>query len=366
MSVREYRRRSDRNPILSGALIALWLLPVGLSAQNGPAQASSGEATRSLSLTALAQRAEQPPVVDGSLDEAVWQDAPVMTDFVQRDPFDGQPASERTEVRILFDDDAIFVGVWAWDEDADAIIPGDRIRDTEVDESDAIVMAFDTYNDDQNAFIFGTTPSGIEYDGQVANEGQGGGFFLGGGFNTQQRQQAGAGGGFNKNWDGSWTVATTRDGAGWYAEFRIPFNTLRYGSGDTWGFNIARQIRRRNEESFWAPVPREFNLYRLTYAGDLAGLELPFRRLGSITPYMLGSTSRDYAGGQTSFDEQAELGGEAKFQLTQGLTLDATYNTDFAQVEVDDQQVNLTRFSLLFPEKRPFFLENAGFFTVGA
>ena len=288
-----------------------------------------------------------------------------MTDFVQREPFDGQPASERTEVRMVFDDEAIYIGVWAWDEDADAIIPGDRIRDTEVSESDAVLLAFDTYHDYQNAFVFGTTPAGIEYDGQVANEGRGGGFFLGGGFNTQRRMQSGAGGGFNKNWDGSWTVATSRDGEGWYAEFRIPFNTLRYGNDPTWGFNVSRQIRRRNEESFWSAVPREFSLYRLNYAGHLTGLELPFRRFGSITPYMLGSTARDYAGGQTSFDQDYQFGGEAKLQITQGLTLDATYNTDFAQVEVDDQQVNLTRFSLLFPEKRPFFLENAGFFAVG-
>ena len=227
------------------------------------------------------------------------------------------------------------------------------------------LLAFDTYHDYQNAFVFGTTPAGIEYDGQVANEGRGGGFFLGGGFNTQRRMQSGAGGGFNKNWDGSWNVATSRDGEGWYAEFRIPFNTLRYGNDPIWGFNVSRQIRRRNEESFWSAVPREFNLYRLNYAGHLTGLELPFRRLGSVTPYLLGSTARDYAGGQRAFDRDYEFGGEVKFQLTQGLTLDATYNTDFAQVEVDDQQVNLTRFSLLFPEKRPFFLENAGFFAVG-
>lgn len=362
-------RRSRRRPAaLESVLISgLLLAPTGtgVRAQDGPATTAADAASRDLPLTALAHKVENAPAVDGALDDEGWQNAPVMTDFIQREPFDGQPASERTEVRILFDDNAIYVGVWAWDENASEIIPGDRIRDSEVGESDAIVMAFDTYNDDQNGFVFGTTPSGIEYDGQVANEGEGGGFFLGGGLNRQQRQQAGAGGGFNKNWDGSWTVATSRDQRGWYAEFRIPFSTLRYGGGDTWGFNIARQIRRRNEESFWAPMPREFNIYRLNYAGDLAGLDLPFRRFGSITPYALGSTDRDYAAGQTSFDQRAEFGGEAKLQLTQGLTLDATVNTDFAQVEVDDQQVNLTRFNLLFPEKRPFFLENAGFFAVG-
>ncbi|MCH7890256.1 MAG: hypothetical protein IH921_02015 [Gemmatimonadetes bacterium] len=179
----------------------------------------------------------------------------------------------------------------------------------------------------------------------------------GGGGGGQRRFQSGAGGGFNKNWDGSWTVATSLDAEGWYAEFRIPFNTLRYGTdGSSWGFNVSRRIRRLNEESFWSPVPREFNLYRLNYAGDLEGLAPPFRRLATVTPYALGSTARNYEEGETAFDEQAEFGGEAKIQVTQGLTFDLTVNTDFAQVEVDNQQVNLTRFSLLFPEKRPFFL----------
>ncbi|MCZ0935777.1 MAG: DUF5916 domain-containing protein [Gemmatimonadetes bacterium] len=345
-------------------LVALFLPASELRAQDGPGQREPEEAPP-LPTEGLAVRTAEAPAIDGVLDDAAWNGAPVMTDFIQREPFDGQPASERTEVRMVFDDEAIYVGVWAFDEDPAAIIPGDRIRDAEVSETDHVLLAFDTYHDFQNAFVFGTTPAGIEYDGQVANEGRGGGFFLGGGFNTQRRMQSGAGGGFNKNWDGSWNVATSRDDGGWYAEFRIPFNTLRYGTDPTWGFNVSRQIRRRNEESFWSAVPREFNLYRLNYAGHLTGLELPFRRLGSVTPYMLGSTARDYAGGQTAFDQNYDFGGEAKLQLTRGMTLDATYNTDFAQVEVDDQQVNLTRFSLLFPEKRPFFLENAGFFAVG-
>lgn len=309
---------------------------------------------------------ERAPSIDGRLDEAVWQDAAILGGFIQRAPSDGQPASEPTEVRVLFDDQSIYVGVWALDSDPDGIIPGERIRDYDVTNSDAVVLIFDTYGDEQNGFVFGTTPAAIEYDGQVANEGEGGGFFLGGGSNAQRRFQAGAGGGFNKNWDGSWLVATTQDGAGWYAEFEIPFNTLRYGAGDSgWGFNVERRIRRFNEDSHWAAIPREFSITRLNYAGRLEGLEPPFHRLASVTPYGLGSSSRNPETGETSATNNFEWGGEAKLQVTRGLTLDGTYNTDFAQVEVDDQQVNLTRFSLLFPEKRPFFLENAGFFTVG-
>ena len=353
----------SRLALAAGILI---LLPgSALVAQNAQPASANGGSGGVMPATATATEVTEGPSIDGRLDEAVWQQAPVMTGFTQREPSDGQPASERTEVRVIFDDAALYLGVWAFDSQADAITYGERIRDYQVNQSDAIVFVLDTYNDDQNGFVFGTTPTGIEYDGQVANEGRGGGRFQGGGFNSRRRFQSGSGGGFNKNWDGSWTVATTTDGQGWYAEFRIPFNTLRYGNDtETWGFNVARRIRRLNEESFWTPVPREFNLYRLNYAGDLEGLRPPFQRLATVTPYVLGSTDRDYSAA-SSFSQDGNLGGEVKFQVTQGLTLDVTYNTDFAQVEVDDQQLNLTRFSLNFPEKRPFFLENAGFFSVG-
>lgn len=313
-----------------------------------------------------AERTNAAIVIDGRLDEAAWSEAPAFGDFIQREPADGQPATEPTEFRILFDDNAVYVGVWAYDSRAGQIVPGEAIRDYEVTDADAVIMVFDTFKDSQNGFVFGTTPAGIEYDGQVASSGSGGGFFLGGGANNQRRFQRGAGGGFNKNWDGSWEVATSRDGEGWYAEFRIPFSTLRYGSGQLdWGFNMSRRVRRLNEEVFWAPVPREFNIYRLDFAGTLEGIDAPMRRSATVTPYTLGSAVRDYSAGDAAFSRQGEIGGEAKVQITQGLTLDLTANTDFAQVEVDDAQVNLTRFPLVFPEKRPFFLENAGFFTVG-
>ena len=348
------------------ALLAASLLAASPAfAQNSQPAAANGGSGGAMPATATATEVTEAPAIDGRLDEAVWRQAAALTGFTQREPSDGQPASERTEVRVIFDEAALYVGVWAFDTQADAITYGERIRDYEVNQSDAIIFVLDTYNDDQNGFVFGTTPTGIEYDGQVANEGRGGGRFQGGGFNSRRRFQSGSGGGFNKNWDGSWTVATTTDAEGWYAEFRIPFNTLRYGNDtETWGFNVSRRIRRLNEESFWTAVPREFNLYRLNYAGDLEGLRPPFQRLATMTPYLLGSTGRDYAAA-TSFSQDGNFGGEVKLQITQGLTLDVTYNTDFAQVEVDDQQLNLTRFSLNFPEKRPFFLENAGFFSVG-
>jgi hypothetical protein len=312
---------------------------------------------------ALAHRTAIPPVIDGRLDDPAWAEAPALTGFVQRIPRDGASGSEPTEVRILFDDQAIYVGVWLWDSNPRGIVQGPAIRDSSLDDSDAVILLFDTYHDGQNGFVFGTNPSGIEYDGQVTDEGRGGGFGMGMG----GRQQGGAGGGFNLNWDGTWDVATHQDERGWYAEFRIPFSTLRYADGGdpTWGLNVMRRIRRYNEESYWAPIARQYSLHRVSQAGVLRGLEVPARRGATVTPYLLQSGQRNYLLGENGFSYPTEVGADAKVQLTQGLTLDLTVNTDFAQVEVDDQQVNLSRFSLFFPEKRPFFLENAGAFQVG-
>ena len=285
----------------------------------------------------------------------------MITGFVQHEPFEGRPATERTEIRILFDADAIYVGAWMFDRDPAGIRTGENRRDANVRDADALMIVLDTFLDRQNAYVFGTTPVGIEYDGQVIKDG-------GGGISTSRRSQSGAGasGGFNLNWDGSWEVATSTDDGGWYAEFRIPFSTLRYSGGGehVWGLNGARTVRRTNEEVFWAPIPRQFTLYRVSQAGTLRGIQAPTRRTMRITPYALSSANRDFSAGTTT-DWSAEVGGDAKIGLTPGLNLDLTVNTDFAQVEADEQQVNITRFNLFFPEKRPFFLENAGTFSVG-
>lgn len=168
------------------------------TAQQPPGNGNGATADPAAPGTATAVRTDAPPVIDGVPDDAAWTAATPLTAFTQREPHDGQPASEPTELRILFDADAIYVAVWAWDSEAHAIVPGDAIRDYEVSDADAVIMVFDTYNDQQNGFVFGTTPAGIEYDGQVASQGGGGGFFLGGGMNNTRRFQAGAGGGFNK------------------------------------------------------------------------------------------------------------------------------------------------------------------------
>ncbi|MBL0938394.1 MAG: carbohydrate binding family 9 domain-containing protein [Gemmatimonadaceae bacterium] len=311
-----------------------------------------------------AQRITTAPTIDGVLDEAVWRDGEIVSEFLQRELNEGVPASERTEVRFATDGANLYIGARMFDREPRLIVPGEKIRDVQLANSDYIAFIFDTYHDRQNGFVFATTPAGVEYDGQVIREGEGGGANVAG----QNRMQAGAMGGFNVNWDASWTVATRIDSLGWTAEFRIPFSTLRYQTGDdeqSWGLNVSRMIRRKNEELYWSFIPRQFNLYRLSLAGTLANLDVPVRRIQTITPYVLTSSQEQWSNGVKSSRTPSDFGGEIKYGVTPSLTLDLTYNTDFAQVEVDDQRVNLTRFPVFFPEKRPFFLENAGVFSAG-
>jgi hypothetical protein len=307
---------------------------------------------------AVATRGSAVPVVDGDvLADSAWAGVPSLTEFWQITPDAGAPASQPTEVRILFSDDTLYFGVVCHDADPAAIVVNESRRDSELTETDSFQIILDTYRDRQNGFVFGTNPAGLEYDGQVTNEGQGGGVTPGMGSSL---------GGFNKNWDASWTVRTRSGEFGWSAEFAIPFTTLRYDRkrAPVWGLNFQRNIRRRNEQAFWAPLPRQYDLYRLSRAGSLAGIEPPRQRNLKLSPYALGTTSESPASGVPR-DSDGEAGGELKWSVTPSLVLDATVNTDFAQVEVDEQQINLDRFNLFYPEKRPFFLENAGFFTMG-
>ena len=343
--------------VLAGAF---FFTPRTVQAQAGNQEARPGAPFPA----ARAVRVDDPPVVDGRLDEEAWQSAEVLGNFIQRIPRDGAPASEPTEVRVLYTNEALYVGAWLWDSEPGRIVDGEAIRNALLDDSDAVLLVFDAFADRQNGFVFGTNPSGIEFDAQVTDEGRtgnlGGGRGGGGG-----RFQRGAASGFNTNWDGSWDVATSRDERAWYAEFRIPFSTLRYGPGDvqTWGFNVMRRIRRYNEESYWSPVPRQYDLVRVSYAGFLEGIEPPASRNVTLMPYALGLAERNYAAGDESFRYPGDVGVDAKVQLTSSLTLDLTVNTDFAEVEVDQVQLDLTRFSQRFPEKRPFFLENANVFN---
>ncbi len=309
-----------------------------------------------------AVRVERGPVLTGRMDDPLWRDAPVIGGFVQHEPLEGAPATERTEVRVLFDHDAIYIGARLFDSDPAGIVHGEFRRDADLKEQDSFLVVLDTYLDRQNAFIFGTTPAGIEHDGQVTREGEngfGGPSGTGAGPNGQT-------GTANLNWDGTWKVMTSVDSLGWVAEFRIPFQTLRYSGGkpQQWGLNFARFIRRKNEEDFWSRVARQYNAYRVSQAGTLEGLEPPGQRVMRVTPYLLGSVQRDFLASPEA-KTSVEFGADAKLGVTPSLALDLTYNTDFAQVEADEQQINLTRFNLFFPEKRPFFLENSGTFAFG-
>jgi Domain of unknown function (DUF5916) len=304
---------------------------------------------------------QKAPEIDGEVqNDPVWQALTPFDGMTQLQPNSGRPATEKTDIRIGYTATTFYLSVVCHDAQPDALVVSDARRDAPLDNTDAFLFILDTYHDKQNGFIFGTNPVGVEYDAQVDNEGQGN-------FGNA-RQQGGVIGGFNLNWDASWTVRARTDTFGWCAEFAIPLRTLRFATGKdvVWGVNFQRNIRKTNEIDYWAPLPIQFDLKRLSLAGDLRGLSLQSPGNLKLIPYVLGRVARDYTKTPSETKFTPEIGGDVKLSLTPAMTLDLTYNTDFAQVEVDDQQVNLDRFNLFFPEKRPFFLENAGFFSVGA
>ena len=343
--------------------------PTGSDSADSRPVAGFELAAQSSVKVARAVRVEQEPRMDGNvLGDPVWAAAPPVSGFRQTFPDEGRPATERTEVRVLFTSDTIYFGVVCYDSDPAGIIMSDSRRDSSMTDADSFQMVLDTFQDQQNGFIFGTTPAGQEYDGQVINEG---------GSRGSSRRSSGSGGfsrgsagGFNLNWDGAWQVQTVISDIGWSAEFAIPFRTVRYPAREfqSWGVNFQRNIRRRSEISYWSPLPRQYNLYRVSMAGQLAGLATPAGLANNLqmTPYAIGETGvrRSAEGGASTMRGDYAYGADLKYSINSGLTLDGTFNTDFAQVEVDDQQINLDRFNLFFPEKRPFFLENAGIFTV--
>jgi hypothetical protein len=311
--------------------------------------------------TAQAYNLENMPVIDGEvLNEQLWKDLPPIAQLIQTKPHAGFPASEKTEIRIGYTATTFYLSVVCYDAEPGKLVVSDARRDATLDNTDSFLFIVDTYHDGQNGFIFGTNPIAIEYDGQVDNEGQGN--------QSVNRQQAGVIGGFNLNWDGSWTVKAVTGDFGWSAEFAIPLSTLRFASGQdqTWGVNFQRNIRKTNEIAYWAPLPIQFDLKRLSLEGTLTGLNLQTPGNLKLIPYALGRITRDFNDDPAETKFQPEAGADIKYSITPSVTLDLTYNTDFAQVEVDQQQVNLDRFNLFFPEKRPFFLENAGQFTVGS
>ena len=337
------------------AIILLAVRSVGAQSLAGPAAGAA------VAPSFAAVASDDAPGLDGVVvGDPVWDAAAPATGFRQTQPDEGAPASERTEVRVVFTESTLYIGVICYDRDAGSITIADSRRDASLDDGDSIQIILDTFLDRQSGFVFGTSPAGQEYDGQVVNAGEG---RLGRSTTTS----SGSGAGFNGNWDGVWEVRTALSDIGWSAEFAIPFRTLSYPAREvqTWGVNVQRNIRRRNEIVYWAPLPRQYNLLRLSLAGQLHGIRAPAAERGlKIVPYFAGDLAHSDERRRTT--ALGDAGVDLKYAVTPALTLDLTYNTDFAQVEVDQQQINLDRFNLFFPEKRPFFLENAGVFSVSS
>ena len=291
-----------------------------------------------------ARRATSPIELDGILDEAAWGLADSTRGvFYQSVPAQGVPSSERTVVRVLYDQERFYVGATMYDSRPEALVSAGMEQDFATQDSDIFGFALDTYLDRQNAFLFAVNPAGALFDAQA--------------FNDQQS--------VNRAWEGEVEVATRITEYGWVAEIAVPMTTLRFRETDEpqdWGINFSRRIRRISEDSSWAPLTRQFRVYKMSRAGKLTALEgLRQGRNLWVKPFVNG-VRRDGLDNDAS-TEKLEGGFDLKWGITPQLTLDVTALTDFSQVEVDEQQINLTRFSLFFPEKRDFFLENDGIFS---
>ncbi|MGH9386112.1 MAG: DUF5916 domain-containing protein [Vicinamibacterales bacterium] len=301
-----------------------------------------------------ATQANEAPKIDGVLDDAVWKTATPIEKFTQQEPREGQPATDRTEVRVVYDARHIYIAVYA--HASEPVVATEMRRDADrLFDEDNFQVVIDTFHDSRNGYMFLTTPLGAKLEQQIFDEGEGGG--------------RGTTSNVNRNWDGVWDTAARIVDDGWTAEISIPVNTVRFTPNEeqTWGINFERQIRARNEAVFWSPIPKAYSLTRVSMAGELRGLR--GLNLGldlKLKPFLLGGV-RDQRISRTVGSTSAlrDVGLDARYGVTTGLNLDVTLNTDFAQVEVDEQQVNLTRFGLFFPEKRDFFLENSNLFTMG-
>ena len=323
-----------------GLFVCGLLIPALAAAADGALQLQSPDGRRLVG----AVEARAPMTIDGALDEEPWRTAQPAGGFVQAEPHEGEPASELTEVRIAYDRDALYIGVVCHDTPPAALVVNDIRKDFGTGEQDSFELILDTFADRRNGFVFVVNPAGAKSDTQIANEGRD----------------------VNTNWDAVWDVATTRSENGWTAEIRIPFKTLRFerGADRIWGVNFSRHIRRKNEVDYWSPVPRVYNLYRAGMAGTLGGLpDASQGRNLRVKPWIAADVTRGLAG--DDFDRDGHAGLDVKYGVTPSLTLDVTVKPDFAQAEADEQQVNLTQFSLFFPEKREFFLENSGMFYFG-
>jgi hypothetical protein len=301
-------------------------------------------------LTVRALPLEAPLLINGRLDDEVYRSVPSIGDFIQQEPREGTPATEKTEVWIFFDANNLYVTARCWDSQPDRIVASEMRRDNRtIMDGDTFTVVLDTFHDRRNGFYFQTNALGALRDEQI----------------TDERNP-------NPDWNAVWDTRGTRDDQGWTVEMVIPFKSLRYAGGgaQTWGVNFRRIIRSKNEISYLSPVPASWGgrgVFKFSSAATLVGIDLPAQtRNVELKPYAKsGLLTNRAAEPAISNDPTGDVGIDAKLGLTKGLTADFTVNTDFAQVEEDEQQVNLTRFSVLFPEKRDFFLEGQGIFAFG-
>jgi hypothetical protein len=299
-----------------------------------------------------ATSAPAPFRIDGKLDEAAYGTVQPVADFIQMEPAAGQPASEKTEVWVFFDQRNVYVSMRVWESRPDLMVVNEMRRDSNnIRLGESIGFSLDTFHDGRNAYQFEVNPLGARTDGQSANERQ-----------------------YNSDWNPVWDLAVGKFDGGWTVEAAIPFKSLRYqpGAAQIWGFNASRRNKWKNEISFLARIPPAMGIGRGSFAASLfptlTGIDAPpgSKNL-EIKPYAIADLTTDRVGSPAiENDPDGDIGLDVKYGVTQSLTADVTYNTDFAQVEADEQQVNLTRFSLFFPEKREFFLENQGMFGFAA
>ncbi|MEO8679541.1 MAG: DUF5916 domain-containing protein [Vicinamibacterales bacterium] len=297
--------------------------------------------------TIRAIKLSQPLQFDGRLDDRVYAEVAGTQGMQQVVPNNGAPSSEKTEIWVMYDGENIYVAARCWDSaPPEKWIANELRRDTnQMRQNDHFGVGFDTFNDRRSGFMFYANPLGGFSDYSVVDEGAP-----------------------NTDWNPVWDVRTARFDGGWTLEMKFPFKSLRYTSGinQTWGIQFRRSIRRKNEWDYWTPLPQQFGgpqaLNRVSLYGTLTGLELPPASKNlEAKPYALGKSATDRVRG-VSNDADGDVGGDLKYGITANLTADLTVNTDFAQVEIDEQQVNLTRFNLFLPEKRDFFLEGRGLF----
>ena len=335
-------------PLRASGALARRLLLAALAAPSAAAAAQPTPTEEDAAPVVRAVRITTPPELDGVLDEPLWREIPPVTGFRQRAPVDGAPASEPTEVRIAYDENALYFGFHFFDSEPSRIRRAILERGGRIDKDDRIIIGLDTYHDRRNAYIFEVGALGTQDDALLSDE-------------SLDRE--------DWNWDGVFTTETTVTEDGWVLEMAIPFTTIRFADVEepVMGIAFARTIRRKNETAIWPHIGQDYRsgIAQVSQYATLIGLESVRRgRHLELKPY--GSFGAQQPAGETGLDAQGKVGADLKYRVTPNLTLDLTWNTDFAQVESDNVQINLTRFDLFFPEKREFFLERAGLFQFGS